>query len=208
MRYTPHISRLAALALAVSLAAGCGPDAAPTAATGDLDSPAAKPGWKTDVGTVATATTTDATADQPLYTETATGAFTRTQGGALKVRFSPYGVWGQTWVRDAAFEVAPNALTAEAVDITMAVTSGYTFDDVKVAFSPSGTAFQPAGKLTLTLWWTEYWYPTDEYLHLAADHITADGTVTDVVLTSDRRGSYKVVVTIDVPGFSLYGLRD
>ncbi|MFH1568418.1 MAG: hypothetical protein ABIL09_10525 [Gemmatimonadota bacterium] len=159
-------------------------------------------------GAAVTASTATAEAARPLYTETATGTFTQAGGGSLKVRFSPYGVWGDTWVRDATFEVAPNAMSAGTAQITMAVTSGYSFGDVRVAFSPSGLAFQPSGTLTVTLWWTQYWYPTADQLFLEAQHITDGGIVTDAVLTSDRNGTYRVVVTIAVPGFSVYGLRD
>lgn len=208
MRTRRSVTALAALALAATLAAGCGTDATPTTPSdGDAYSPAARPTWKSAVGAVAAQTSAEEP-DRPMYTETASGPFTSGRGGQLKVRFGPYGVWGDTWVRNAAFEVAPNSLTTDSADITMTVTSGYSFEDVKVEFTPSGLAFVPPGTLTLELWWTQYWYPSDEYLHLAADHITTDGTVTDVVLTSDRKGSYKVTVTIEVPGFSLYGLRD
>lgn len=195
MRYARCVSQLAAVALAVGVQTGCGPDAAPTAASdGSTFAPAAKRGQKSDV-----------------YTESATGTFTRAKGGELKVRFKRYGEKGEIWVTKAEFEAEPGAMVTKKAKITMTVTSGYSFDDVEVEFSPSGTVFQPAGTLTLELWGEKDKKDKnlfEEYLRLAADHITADGTVTDVVLSTDRRGAYKVIVTIEVPGFSVYGLRD
>lgn len=209
MRYARCVSQLAAVALAAGLLSGCGPDAAPTASSdGSALAPVAKRAPKS--GTC---------------TESATGAFTSAKGGKLQVKFRQQGKDGDIWVKKAVFEAARGALT-ETTDITMEVTSGVSFDDVMVAFGPPGTAFQSDGTLTLELWGEKAktaksrkskkskkskkddGYPSEEELQLAADHITADGTVLDVVLTTERRGAYKIIVTIAVPGFSLYGLRD
>ncbi len=202
MRYAQCVSQLAAVALAVGVLTGCGHDAVPTAESdGPTFAPAAKRGGGSN-----------------LNTENATGAFTIADGGELKVKFKQHGKKGDIWVKKAAFEVAPGAMVptpgkktrkSKKIEITMTVTSGDSFDDVRVAFTPSGTTFQPAGILTLELRGEKGKKdkdPTEEDLKLAAVHITADGTVTDVVLSTERRGAYKVIVTIDVPGFSVFGL--
>jgi len=208
MRYAQCVAQLAVVTLAVGVLAGCGHDAAPTAASdGFTFAPAAKKAPRSH-----------------LYTESATGTFTRADGGKLKVKFKHRGEKGEIWVKKAEFEAADGAMVTaegakktESAKITMTVTSGDSFGDVGVEFTPSGTVFEPVGTLTLELRGEKGkkakkskkdGYPSEEDLQLAADHITAGGKVMDVVLTTERHGAYKVIVTIEVPSFSYYGLRD
>jgi len=206
MRQTRGLAGMIPVALALSLLAGCSTDIAPTASPGD-GAPAAKRAWQSRGGKTQ-AWGSRAGSPAQLHTQTVSGSFSQAAGGRLKVGFRRYGSWGMTWVKDAVFEVAPGAMDAESAEITMAVTSGCSVDDVVVAFRPSGLAFRPPGTLEVTLWWCERRAPSRDQLQVAAEHITAGGTVTDVVVSVQENGTYKAIVTIEVPGFSLYGLRD
>ena len=93
--------------------------------------------------------------------------------------------------------------------ITMTVTSGYTLGDVEVDFAPDGTVFQPPARLTLHLWWAYVEKITPELLEslkVAVDHITDDGYVTEAAIELDNQGQACLMIVIEVPGFSRYGL--
>ena len=91
------------------------------------------------------------------------------------------------------------------VDITMAVSSGTTLEDVAVGFGPSGLLFHPSAKLEIQL--------TGNLKGLIAEgqsfayHIGADGTITTVEMEAEVK-SNGAKLRIEVPGFSRYTIDD
>lgn len=91
------------------------------------------------------------------------------------------------------------------IDITMAVSSGTTLEDVAVGFGPSGLLFRPSAKLEIQL--------TGNLKGLIAEgrsfayHIDADGTITKVEMDVEVK-SNGAKLRIEVPGFSRYTIDD
>ena len=145
---------------------------------------------------------------QQFYQGTGVGTFTPKRGGSLNVSFPNYSSWGDVAVRYALFEVEPGSMTTTE-EITMIVTSGYRIDETMAAFGPAGLEFLPAARLTIVYWWNRPEQITDAVLAelaIEAEHIYADGTVTQVSTVSSRKSQTQIQVVIEVPGFSRYGL--
>lgn len=91
------------------------------------------------------------------------------------------------------------------IDITMAVSSGTTLEEVAVGFGPSGLLFRPSAKLEIQL--------TGNLKGLIAEgqsfayHIDADGSITKVEMEVDVN-SNGAKLRIEVPGFSRYTIDD
>ena len=148
--------------------------------------------------------------DQALYVETDSGKFSPDRKGKLKACFKNYGEGGDLWVKDVTFEVPVGALDQQR-DIAMKVTSGYTLEDVKIDFEPSGTEFHPSARLTIRFWLPQVvkkkLTPERlESLDLMAEHIKASGKVEDVWVETTKQGQAFLTLVIPVPGFSRYGL--
>jgi len=93
----------------------------------------------------------------------------------------------------------------DEIDITMAVSSGSTLEDVAVGFGPSGLIFDPEAKLELKLTGN-----LKDLLHEGksyAYHIDEDGQITKVEMDVDLEAS-GCKLRIDVPGFSRYTIDD
>lgn len=205
----PTARILLVLALA-ALVAGCGGSDPPVASSeeGLLPVPAAKPP-NGDCGTEP-GTSSDGTG-RPLYAECVSGPFSPDESGSLTVKFANnYGDWDDLRLSRADFEVEAGALDA-AHEITMTVTTGYVLEDLMVVFEPDGLTFTPPAILTLTIWWGCESCRSDEQLAILealAQHIHPDGTVTESTFETSQQGNAYLIVTIEVPGFSSYGLRD
>ena len=210
------IARILAILAAVGLLAGCGVDPSPVATTDEVV-PAAKPPAgkgkdrtaesRTATSSTAESTTATSSTGELLVTRTATGKFYPDKAGELTVKIpNNYGSWQDLRVKEAIFGVQAGALDA-VYDITMTVTSGYVIEDVKVDFAPGGIVFQPPARLTIKFWWGGDLSPAElELLEAGAQHITAEGTVTDMGFETDPQGNAYLNVIIEVPGFSRYGL--
>ena len=126
---------------------------------------------------------------------------------------------GSVGVKKATFSVRKNSIDIseltedqvleyvhrKEIDITMAVSSGTTLEDVAVGFGPSGLLFRPSAKLELQL--------TGNLKGLIAEgqsfayHISSDGTITKVEMDVEVK-SKGAKLRIEVPGFSRYTIDD
>ena len=101
-------------------------------------------------------------------------------------------------VKKVKFKVDKKSIE-QTYDISMTVFTGSTLEDVMLAFTPSGIAFEPPATLEI---YVEGAVDADL---LKAYHITGDGEVTEVGMDIDKkRKEWKI--TIKVPGFSRYDL--
>ena len=217
------------LALAAFLA-GCGTDRSPTAASADPTDPAAKRiDKKSRTTSTAAASTAETSSDgtssdgtssdgtsgdgtgRHLLTKTASGTFSPDRSGSLTAKFpNSYGDWTDLRLKEARFDLQSGAIDA-AQEITMTVTAGYVLADIDVEFSPDGLTFMPPATLTLTIWWGCESCRADEQLAILealAQHIHPDGTLTEYGFDISRQGNAFLIVTIDVPGFSRYLIRN
>lgn len=206
-----HLHTFAILALA-ALVTGCGVGPSPMASDDGAPS------------LVAAAKPAKGKSKSTLYTNSASGDFTIDGGGSLKVNFPNYGSPDDVRVSKVLFEVAPGKGAAKkgkkgkkgkkaeskSTYITMEVTTGYVLEDISVDFSPDGHTFSPPGKLTISIRWKSKFHLSKaqkKLLTAIAEHIHPDGTVTDASFETTTQGNAFLHITIDVPGFSRYGLR-
>ncbi|MCZ6635930.1 MAG: hypothetical protein O7G87_21240 [bacterium] len=128
----------------------------------------------------------------------ASGQFKPNKKGQLQVSFERYAKKNQVQVKSAIFTVAKGSIDAP-VEITMAVTSGTTMDDVSVEFTPEGQVFRPSVVLELVL-------QGNNLPEVKNAYHAHGGTVDMVKVSYEKEGAKVIVLTIKVPGFSRYSL--
>lgn len=190
----------------LALAVGCGrqdqnpfaPDGAATVTKAPVRA-AKKGGQKhqtvdsTEEGIASTSST--------LYVQSDQGMFAPRQGGVLRVTMPVYGDAQTIRLKKAVFEVLDGSLDQRA-EITMTAYSGYTLDDVWVAFDPSGLTFNPPARLTLVLQGPVTEDDVRQAYHLYGDGSNVESMATEVSST----GKAFLTVSFKVPGFSRYTL--
>lgn len=128
------------------------------------------------------------------------------RGGLLGLTFDyPRGAdKDDVFVRTANFLVLPGTMDSDT-EITMAVSGGVTLEDIAVTFSPSGLKFSTSAILTLSL------RGNLDTKSLKAYHVSGSGSGTPDVQTvpiAFLKLGNEWIVTIRVPGFSMYSIGD
>lgn len=134
-----------------------------------------------------------------LTTKSAQGYFSPRFGGMLSVFFPTRYVEGEVQVLSAIFTVKRNSID-QGTNISMAVTSGSSLNDISIAFTPSGLTFHPDAQLRLILLGK-----LDPSL-VGAEHIDDQGHVTKLKIQNIAGFGMIWTVTLDIPGFSGYSL--
>lgn len=128
------------------------------------------------------------------------------RGGALGLLFDyPRGAdKDDVFVRTATFLALPGSMDTDN-EITMAVSSGLTLEDIVVTFGPSGLTFSPPAILTLSV------RGNLDTKALKAYHVSGAGSGTPDVETvpiSFLKVGNEWIIIIKVPGFSMYSIGD
>ncbi len=125
-------------------------------------------------------------------------------GGNLNVSFSNYGGKNDIRVKKATLSIEAGSIVdaASLHQITMAVYSGATLNDIHCVFGPSGMSFAPYATMTITLGG-----PVSPADVAQVTHVFGDGAYVEKIKTeTDKKGQVFLVVKLKVPGFSRYSV--
>ena len=136
-----------------------------------------------------------------VYYKSVSGTFDPLLGGQLNSSFNKYTTddTTQVQVKSTTFTVDQGSITAPAL-IDMTVYSGYSLNDVAVAFGPVGLIFSPEATLTIVLW--------GEIDPDAVYAYHTSGTTVTQISTEIVEGKKTWTIILKVPGFSEYSLGD
>lgn len=191
-RISSRLLALSAMAM-LALFSGCSTDMAPTASAPSPEGPiylAFSPEAARRAAKLATVPASGLTVSQTISTS----------GGKLTV--SDLNAKGQKDDLEVTLAV-PRGGLAQPTLIAMTV-YGNRASDLVVAFEPSGLVFLKAAELKVLLGYDRVDITLSQ---LQAYHVSADGTVSVAKILSIKPGVSAVEVRIEVPGFSIYGLR-
>ena len=200
MTDSPTLKATLLAVAALALLLGCSDGVQSPMSSDQPPAALAKPGGQKHRTVDASTTGVSSTTDQ-LYTQSDHGLFSDHQGGTLKVTMPVYGDETTVRVKHVLFEVEPGSLTRK-VKIRMTCYSGYTLEDVWVAFDPAGVTFAPPARLTLHLWGPVTAEDVQEVRHIYGSGSNVESITTEV----STNGEAFLKIVFDVPGFSEYSL--